>query len=275
MAEKAFHPSRPQIPGAVSVAIETGKVPHRDLFARLVGRAVGPEFLVLMAGEAVPLFHGEFVRPIAVALGAFDLFVEDMFCVIPRPADVGCIRKLLIPFPMAAETERSGDNDLAMPRRNGPLSEEGKAVHLDDLVFFGCFVAGVAVYARMFASRPLLVGLVMHMAGETGIRVVFEIIIDLVGDGAHGDNEQQGGNGDNDLGLIRKFIGEPREKSVEQRDGIQGHFMLLITRIFRFTVLMARGEPLFPDGDALPRGSRSVATGKTENGGDIHDRTVL
>ena len=83
VTEKAFQPSRSQIPGTVGVTIEAGEIPHRDFLLRLGSRAVGPELLVLVAGEAVALFHGEFVRSVAVALGAFDFFVEDVFRVIP------------------------------------------------------------------------------------------------------------------------------------------------------------------------------------------------
>jgi hypothetical protein len=49
----------------------------------------------------------------------------------------------------------------------------------------------MAVYSRVLAPRPLLVRLIMHMAGETGIRVVLEVIGDLVGDEDHGKGEYE------------------------------------------------------------------------------------
>jgi hypothetical protein len=117
-----------------------------------------------------------------MALGAFDLFVEDMLCMVPGPADVRRVRELLVLFPVAAETECPRDDDLSVPRGDSPLAEERKAVHLDDLVLLGGMVAFMAVYTGMFAPRPLFVRLIMHMAGKTGIRVVLEIVVDLVGD---------------------------------------------------------------------------------------------
>jgi hypothetical protein len=77
------------------------------------------------------------------------------------------------------------------------------------------------------------------MTRETGVRVVLEIIVDPVGDEEHGKNEHQRSNGNDDLRLIRKPVCEPGKEFVEQRNGIQGHFMLLFQEIFRFSVLMA------------------------------------
>jgi hypothetical protein len=151
VAEKAFFSPRQEVLCTVGMAIEAGEGAHRKtglralLIAGLNGFLMRPKLLVFMAGEAVPLFHGELVCPVAVTLGALNLFVEDMLCMVPRPADVRCVRELLVPFPVAPETERSRDDDLAVPGRDSSLAEERKTVHLDDLVLLGGMVAFMAV----------------------------------------------------------------------------------------------------------------------------------
>ena len=141
MAEETFLPARHQVLGAIGVAIETGERPHgqtRFCALGVLGLChciMRPKFLVLMAGQTIPLLHGEFMRPVTVALGAFNLLVEDMLCMIARLADVRGSRIFLILFPVASEAEGPRHDNLSVARVDRSLAEEGKAVHLDDLVF--------------------------------------------------------------------------------------------------------------------------------------------
>ena len=61
-------------------------------------------FLVLVARQTVSFLKAELMGPVAVTFCAFDLFHKDMLCVVPRTADVRCIRGFFVLFPMTGKT---------------------------------------------------------------------------------------------------------------------------------------------------------------------------
>ena len=82
VTEETFLPLRQQIGCAVSVAVEAGQFTHRYFLMRFVCRAMRAESLVFVTGQAISLFKGKFVSSVPMAFGAFDLFDEDVFCMI-------------------------------------------------------------------------------------------------------------------------------------------------------------------------------------------------
>jgi len=134
MTEETFLPLWQQIGCAVSMAVETGQFTHRYFFMGFVCRAMRTETLVFVTGQAIPFFKRKFVSSVSMAFGAFDLLDKDMLGMIPRLADVRGLGKLLVPFPVTPEAEHPRNDDLAVPRCNRPLAEEGETVHLDHLI---------------------------------------------------------------------------------------------------------------------------------------------
>ena len=86
-------------------------------------------------------------------------------------------------------------------------------------------VTFVAVDVGVLAPCPLLVRLVMHMAGKTRIGVVLEVVVDLVCCRAHDDDEAQGSDGNDDLSLRRQFLRKPCGKIVKKFKWIQRHIL--------------------------------------------------
>jgi hypothetical protein len=103
MAEEAFLSAGKQVHGAVRMTVKTGQLTHRHTDSPLIRGPVQLEILVLVAGQTIPLLHGEFVGLIAMALGAFYLLVKDMLRMIPRPADIRRLGKFLIPLPVTPQ----------------------------------------------------------------------------------------------------------------------------------------------------------------------------
>jgi hypothetical protein len=54
---------------------------------------------------------------VTMALGAFDLLIENVFCMIPGFADIRGLGELFVLFPVASEAESRWYDYLAMTRR--------------------------------------------------------------------------------------------------------------------------------------------------------------
>ena len=104
MAEKTFLRPWSQVCCPVGMAVQACEFFH--------SRAV--HFLALMARQTVSLFEAEFMCPVAVTFCAFDLFYEDMFCVVSGTTDVRRIREFFALFPMAGKTGFPGYDDFAV-----------------------------------------------------------------------------------------------------------------------------------------------------------------
>jgi len=104
VAVQTFPGPGSQVCCPVGMAVQTCEFFH--------SRAV--HFLALMARQTVSLFEAEFMCPVAVTFCAFDLFYEDMFCVVSGTTDVRRIREFFALFPMAGKTGFPGYDDFAV-----------------------------------------------------------------------------------------------------------------------------------------------------------------
>jgi hypothetical protein len=190
MAVQALLDARLQVLGPVGMAVEARKLLH----ARSV------HFAVLVARQAEPFLKAELMGPVAVAFGAFDLFHEHMFCMVPRTGDARRVRFFRVLFPMAAEAGLPGHDHFSMPGRDLVVAEHGKGEDLFHLVELGGMVALMAVHSMMHAFRPCHVRFIMHMAGAACLGIVLEIIVDQVGGNKGPDREQDQNCEDDDPG---------------------------------------------------------------------------
>lgn len=79
----------------------------------------------------------------------------------------------------------------------------------------------MAIDAGMLAFRPLFVRLIMHMAGKACIRVIFEIIIDLVRCKEHGEGKEKEDAHDDYAGFCGNSLAEPGNNPFDDRNRIE------------------------------------------------------
>ena len=72
-------------------------------------------FSVLVARQAIPFLEAELVGPIAVTFCAFDLFHEDMLCMVSRIGYARRVRLFIVPFPMAGKAGLPRNDNFSVP----------------------------------------------------------------------------------------------------------------------------------------------------------------
>ena len=72
-------------------------------------------FPVLVACQAIPFLEAELMGPVAVTFRAFDLFHEDMLCVVSRIGYARRIRLFIVLFPMAGKASLPRHDNFSVP----------------------------------------------------------------------------------------------------------------------------------------------------------------
>ena len=79
----------------------------------------------------------------------------------------------------------------------------------------------MAVDVGVFTLGPLLVRVIMHMAGKTGIGIVFKVIIDLVRDEEHGERKEKEDADDYYTGFCGNSLAEPYHGLFQETNRIE------------------------------------------------------
>lgn len=187
MAGQAFFTVRPDIRGLVRMASQTGQPLHPEAM----------DLLAFMAFQAEPVAGKELMESglvffyISVALGAFNLFNEYMFCMSGGFCNIRSGRKFIICFPVALETEFPWDNDLAVSFLYGRgFLEDSHQEHT--VLFAGCgIVAFMTVDIAVGALLPRIVGRLHEVAADAEFGIVFREIVNMIGHGPAPDKDDQ------------------------------------------------------------------------------------